>query len=149
MVEEKKEKEITLTGRQLSELLGLEKAKFSSLNQRLNELQAIISETKGCVEALKELGKQKNAKALVPLGSGVLVDATIESAEDVKTTLPGNVIIKQNREQASKSLEKSLEEASRQLEELQKEQQQTIANSNNLANIIQAAQQQVQKQKQQ
>lgn len=140
-------KEVKLTGNQIAEMLNSEKAKFNAIMQRINELQSAMIETKGSINALKELSKQKNAKILVPLGAGVFLEANIESPENVKITLPGNVIVQKSNEEAVKEVEKHAEALGNEINALQKEQQQTAINAGNLENIIRTAQAQMKKQK--
>ena len=140
-------KEVKLTGNQIAEMLNSEKAKLNAIMQRINELQTAMIETKGGINALKELSKQKNAKTLIPLGAGVFVEAGIENSENVKITLPGNVIVQKSNEAAVKELEKQAEALSNEINALQKEQQQTAINAGNLENIIRTAQTQMKKQK--
>ncbi|MBS3058605.1 MAG: prefoldin subunit alpha [Candidatus Diapherotrites archaeon] len=147
MATEEKEKEITLTGNQVAGMLEREKSQLNSLNQQLGQLQQITGELKASAEALKEIGKEKNLKILVPLGSGVMVEAELENTETVKLSLPGNIIANRKREDAIKHLEKQAEEAGKQFEGLQKQFQQTATNVNNLSQLIQAAQKKAQEQK--
>jgi prefoldin alpha subunit len=140
-------KEVKLTGNQIAEMLNSEKAKFNAIMQRISELQSAMIETKGSINALKELSKQKNAKTLIPLGAGVFMEAGIENSENVKITLPGNVIVQKSNEEAVKELEKQAEALSNEINALQKEQQQTAINAGNLENIIRTAQAQMRKQK--
>jgi len=146
MVNEEKEKEVTLTGNQIAGLLQSERAKINSVAQQLNQIQAIIAEINGSIEALKELGKQKNPQTMVQLGAGVMIEAKIEDCENAKITLPGNIVVNQQREQAIKTLSKQAENAKGQSEELQKQFNQIAANINSLEKIVQTAQRQIRKQ---
>lgn len=140
------EKEIRLTGQQVQEMFELERAKLNALMQRINEMQKAIMEIKASSEALKELRSQKNCKTLVPLGAGVFVEATIENAETVKATLPGNIVINQTMEKTLKGLEKQVEEIGKEIDALDKERQAAATNVNSLGNMLYNAQQQARKQ---
>lgn len=139
---EGRKQKIELTGQQIVRLYQVEREKLSIIMQRVQAVQQAVLEMKGTVNALKELGKEKPCSIMVPLGSGVFAEATVQNTEKTKVMLAGRVLLDFQVEKAVKLIEERLKQGSEELQKALAEQEKIVKSINNLAAIIQAAERQ-------
>lgn len=104
--------------------LALEAQSFQqqgqAMQQQLASLQSTIVEIRATSETLKNIQNIKSKKVLLPIGSGVLVNAGIESAEKVLLDIGAGVIAEKPVPEAVQFLEfrqKKIEETRDRLQE--------------------------------
>lgn len=140
------EQKVSLTREQVIAAYQQNEAQLNALQQRSAIAQELLRESENAKESLNDLKNSSNAKILVSLGSGVYIDAIIESGKTVKTAIGSNVMIDSSNEKAIAFLEKRIETLKKDLEALNIEQQKVVNMLNSLGQIIQTAEQQFAKQ---
>ena len=137
MPEEKKR--ATMTGQQLVNVFMQEKDKLDRIEQRLHVMSQGLQETQGAIESLKALNKNEEQEILVPLGSGVFMDAKVKPAK-VKKSIIGGMMIEASLEQAQKDLEKQAEVIRNEIEKVRDEREKVGKGLEKIGRVIQAAQ---------
>ena len=80
----------------------------ASIQNQLNSLGASIIETKATLEALKNLEGVKDKEVILPIGSGVFINASVAGKGKVLVELGANIIAEKPFQEASELLEKRL-----------------------------------------
>ncbi len=137
-------KTVRVSGQQLSEMHQVEQSKLETLYSRLNVAQKVLVDQLAAIDALKELQKEKSAIILVPLGAGTYVEAKIENAEKVKSSVSNGVMVDTEISKTLKKLEQLLEKTRKEVEMLQAEQGIAYNNLAGIENIIAFASKQMQ-----
>lgn len=130
------EKQVKLTGQQVSQMHQIEATKLEAYNRRIEVVQRTIIDIQAALDALKELKKEKENKIMVSLGAGAYIDATVEELKKVKVGLSGNVLIDKKPEEAESALKKMQEEAKTELEKTAKDREKVISNMLALEKIM-------------
>ncbi len=92
-------------------------AEFDSLKQQLNaveknlvQLEQKRNELSFIIDSLKSIKGQSGEKILVPIGSGVFVQAVLEKSDKLLVEVGSGVVLKKSLEEAQEILEKQSEE---------------------------------------
>ncbi len=140
MAEEKKT--VQLTQNEVLALLQEEQRKLEALEKEFMQYRYAFEETMKARESLNAIQKAKaNESIMIPLGAGVLVSATIADKESVQTTIAGGVLKRDSIPNALAKLENRKKEAEEQMNRLQKQLEEASANVQNLSMVIQNAMQ--------
>ncbi|MDO8648089.1 MAG: hypothetical protein Q7R70_06810 [Candidatus Diapherotrites archaeon] len=121
MLGNEKKEEVSLTGNQMAEIVKQEKLKAKELSRQASQMHAIINEINGSIQAVKAVQGKKGLQIIVPLGAGISLDAIIESAEKIKTTIPGNIIVEKTPKEAIEMLESQATAVKKEIELLKGE----------------------------
>ena len=127
------DKKISLNEEQLAQLFQLENQRFSTTQERLNALRNILAEMVNARDAVQAIAKsQKNNKALIPIGAGVLVEAAIENNKTLLFSMAGNVAQKKTTKEIEEDLSKRIESVEKSIEKENIEANRQAANLNNI-----------------
>lgn len=102
MAEKQKDQQV-IDVRQLRQLYSMEKKKLRQLLQRQRLINQLGIENDNTLLAAREISKGKEHESIIPLGSGIFVDAKINSAS-LKRSLPGNVVVSATIDRVEKDL---------------------------------------------
>ncbi|HIH09680.1 MAG TPA: prefoldin subunit alpha [Candidatus Diapherotrites archaeon] len=143
------EQKVTLTGNQLLQLSAQERQKLSEINRRISSIQSFRNELAAAHDALEEISRtEKGEKALINLGAGVFVQASIEENSKALTSIAGNAFREKPNQDISKALSAKIGALDKNLEGIGAEQQKTIARINQLEQVLSAGRQYLSKQRQ-
>jgi len=135
-------KEMKINAEQAINAFRNEQAKMEALEKRIAAEQQILREINSAKEALEELKKEgQGAKTMVPLGSGIYVEAEIVNAKKIKKSLAGNVLIEDDAEKVMETLEKDAEKIEKNIAKLAQDRQIIALNLENLGKILNRFQQ--------
>lgn len=135
------EKKISLNEEQLAQLFQLENQRFSTTQERLGALRNILSEMLNAREAVQAISKgQKNNKALIPIGAGVLVETTLENNKTLLFSMAGNLAQKKTTKEIEEELSKRIESVEKSIEKENAEANRQAANLNNILAAANSAQ---------
>jgi len=136
------QKTVKLTGDQIMNAFGQEKARLESLQRRMASLQALHQEIFFAIDSLKAIKKtKKGEQAMITLGAGIFLDVKIDENTKAKKSLAGNVLVGTKINEIIEELDLRETETSNKIEEMNKQQQAIYANLNSLSQIITKAQQ--------
>ena len=131
------EKKISLNEEQLAQLFQLENQRFSATQERISTLRSILVEMLNAREAVQAISKgQKNNKALIPVGAGVLVEASLENNKTLLFSMAGGVAQKKTTQEIEAELSKRIESVEKSIE---RENLEANRQAGNLNNILAAA----------
>lgn len=85
-------------------------AQNQTMQSQLNSLQSTIVEIRATIEALKNLEGVKDKEILLPVGSGVLMNARFSGSDKVLVEIGSGVIAEKNFPETRAFLEKRLKE---------------------------------------
>ena len=83
---------------------------FGQLQQQLQTLDQQFEELEGLSLDLKSLRNQKDAETFSSLGGGIFVETEIKETDSVLLSVGSNVLVKKNKEEAIKIIEKQKDE---------------------------------------
>ncbi len=83
---------------------------FGQLQQQLQTLDQQFEELEGLSLDLKSLKNQKDAETFSSLGGGIFVETEIKESDSVLLSVGSNVLVKKNKEEAIKIIEKQKDE---------------------------------------
>jgi prefoldin alpha subunit len=140
---EQKEKKVTLTGKQMVDLIQFNRERLEALNAKSRELGFFHRELMAARDSLNELKKnKKEQKILVNLGAGNFIDATTEKELKVKYGIAGNVIKETTVEKAIEEIEKKMKDVEKELEFVRKEQENTGKTLSSFLRVLSEAERQ-------
>lgn len=146
----RQEKEIKLSMEQVAQLYENERNKLDSMQKSLEAMIGMRNEIDGTIQAITAIQKLKEKeKILTPLGSGILIEASIENKNESLATLPGNILIKKDFAAVISDFTKRLEELEKTINGMQEEMAKTANNINSLATILNQQQRQQRKNQEQ
>jgi prefoldin alpha subunit len=120
-----------LTPEMVMENAQADSAKLEMANRQLGQLQQIATETAGASNALTELKKSdKGEVILVPLGSGIFIEASLANPQTVKTGLSGTVMVERTIGDALEKLAKNSAAIQKDIDTLSRERDRLAANLN-------------------
>ncbi|MDO8633900.1 MAG: hypothetical protein Q7K34_01260 [archaeon] len=135
------EKKISLNEEQLAQLFQLENQRFSATQERISALRNILMEMLNARDAVQAISKgQKNNKALIPIGGGVLVEAALENNKTLLFSMAGNVAQKKTTQEIEAELSKRVESVEKSIEKENAEANRQAANLNNILAAVNNAQ---------
>jgi len=138
-----KKNRVVMTGEQLLNAYRNEQAKFEMLQNRMQQLQQVLRETKTAEEAVSTIKKSaKNEKIIVDLGAGIYTEAVLEGNEKFKKSLAGSILQNTDSKKALETLKGQQEKLSKDMEMTQKEMQNVTAKLNEIGAYLRAAEQQ-------
>ena len=138
--------EVSLTGSQIAEIVKQEKIRMKELSRQASQMRAIINEISNSIQAIKAVQGKKDLQIIVPLGAGISLDAKVESAEKLKTTLPGNIVVEKTPKEAIEMLEGQTNAIKREIELLKGELLQSSNKIKEFSKIMRLAQNQFSRQ---
>jgi len=128
---------VTISFNQLLQQFEEERHKLSGYDQRRANVQGVINEAQAALAALDAVEKAgRGEKILVPLGSGVYVDAIVDDVKTVKSALTADVITETSLADAKKALNKRVEEFTKSFNKLVGHEQHTLKNLQNMEQVI-------------
>ena len=83
---------------------------FGQLQHQLQTLDQQFEELEGLSLDLKSLKNQKDAETFSSLGGGIFVETEIKESDSVLLSVGSNVLVKKNKEEAIKIIEKQKDE---------------------------------------
>jgi len=146
--EEKGKKQVQLSGKEVEEIYAAEKQKLNALAQQMNELNSLIAGIEETANAIKELQKQGSSQILVNLGSGMMIEARIESFKKIKLPIPGSAFVEKSPEDALAFLEEQKQTAKKQIAQMQNEFSQIAKQAEGLGQVISTARREIAKRRQ-
>ena len=99
---------------------------FAELTQKENTLVNILRDTKNAIDSLKELGNNKDANTLLPIGMGTFVKSKISSEDKIVLNIGAGVAMEKDKDSAINFLESRIKEIEVALQE-------SIAQKQNIA----------------
>lgn len=135
MAEEKKQ--IKLTEDQLLNAFANERSNMEAMQASLSNAENNMREIFAATDALNTIKKAKeNEKIIVPLGSGIFIDASLESNQNAKSSLAGGVVVNVAIEEALKQLLERKQETEKTIGEMHKELERISTNLNSIGSMI-------------
>ncbi|MFH1256307.1 MAG: hypothetical protein V1494_03355 [Candidatus Diapherotrites archaeon] len=141
---------VNMSPQQVVELFEVERAKLNALNRDISMTVNARRDIQAAIDLLNEFqigGKEAQVK--VPIGAGLMVDATITNTKEVVSGVPGNVFLPKSADEAKKDLEKKAKAIDSELNAMSAEQQRIGGNIENLGNAINTIKKQIARQQQQ
>jgi prefoldin alpha subunit len=136
------ERAVRLTPDMVMENAQADSARLELATRQFQQLQQIAGETTGAIAALTELKKSdKGEVILVPLGSGIFIEAMLANPKSVKTGLSGTIMVERSVEDALEKLAKNQVAIQKDLEGVARERERLSANMNAWQNMMTQIQQ--------
>lgn len=131
------DKKITLNEEQLAQLFQIENQRFSATQERIAMLRQLLMEMLNAREAVQAISKgEKNNKALVPLGGGVMVEASVENNKTLLFSMAGNLAQKKTAQEIETELTKRIDNLEKSIEKENTEANKQAANLNNILTAV-------------
>lgn len=136
------QKPIKVSEQQLINAFSGERQNLEALQSNLASIDARLRDVLAATDALNEIKKAKvGEKMLVPLGAGILIDASIESNSTAKNTFAGGVVANVAIEDALKDLAGKKQEIEKAISEMQNGQEKIVANLNSIGTMLRTIEQ--------
>ncbi len=128
---------VTISFDELLQKFEEERTKLAGYDQRRVNVQTVITEAKSALDTLDAIEKAgKGEKILVPIGSGVYIEASLEDNKRLKTALIGDVVSETSPEETRKMLNTRLDEFTKSFRKLAENEQRALRNLQNMENLI-------------
>jgi len=133
---------VVLNFNELLQKFEEERGKLASYDQRRHNVEKVILDASAALAALEGIEKaEKGEKILVPVGSGIYIEAMADDLKNVKTALTADYVMETSLVQAKKTLNERIESFSKTLQRLAGHEQRSLQNLRSMEQIIRRMQQ--------
>lgn len=102
---DKNQKTIRLNKDQTMSLYRAKENELQGIGQRLKEIDNVFLEISKAENTLNEIKNVKNSeKLLINIGAGILIECVVSKTENVKVSLPGQVMVSKNIDDVIKDI---------------------------------------------
>jgi prefoldin alpha subunit len=132
------QKKIQLTPELANNLFNAERKRHDSISAEMNKIQRFALDTDRTIFALEELKKSSDDSMFVNLGSGVYLNAKIEDKKKAKFMVGTDVFLEKSFDDILSTLKERKQKLSKDLDGLQKLENQSQNNLNQLYGYLMA-----------